>query len=221
MGNGYGSEWHLLRYLGRHRQKLDEAILKEIPGFTTVDWMDFNQSGKTDKEHKAIDFLVQSDMIKATGAWKLFWPRTGNPPNWDAIGRISGNERQEYLLVEAKAHLGETVANCSADDKSRIMIKKALADVQKSLRITPNGSWESRYYQMANRIAILWFLDSCGIAARLVTIYFYGDSNPESGKVYPQSKEDWEQTINDEYAYLGIDQAHPLADRIHRVFIPV
>lgn len=39
-GNGYGSECHLLRYLGRHRKRLDAAVC-EVTGATGVHWLDF------------------------------------------------------------------------------------------------------------------------------------------------------------------------------------
>lgn len=48
MGNGYGSEFHLLRYLGYHRQELNRAIEKETGGLVT-EWLDFafGRKGKT------------------------------------------------------------------------------------------------------------------------------------------------------------------------------
>ena len=40
MGLGYGSETHLLRFMGRHRDKLDELILEET-GSQSIHWLDF------------------------------------------------------------------------------------------------------------------------------------------------------------------------------------
>jgi hypothetical protein len=39
MGIGYGSECHLLRYLGRHRALLDRRIL-EVTRADTIAWLD-------------------------------------------------------------------------------------------------------------------------------------------------------------------------------------
>ena len=39
IGFGYGSEWHLLRYLGYHRADLNRAIASAIPGGTVVEWL--------------------------------------------------------------------------------------------------------------------------------------------------------------------------------------
>ena len=36
----YGSEWHLLRYLGRHRHRLHHQI-REATGGDVVDWLDY------------------------------------------------------------------------------------------------------------------------------------------------------------------------------------
>lgn len=40
MGDGYGSECHLLRYLGRHRAFLDQRVL-EVTGATAIEWLDY------------------------------------------------------------------------------------------------------------------------------------------------------------------------------------
>jgi len=39
-GNGYGSECHLLRYLGRHRDRLNAEVCRETGG-SDVRWLDF------------------------------------------------------------------------------------------------------------------------------------------------------------------------------------
>ncbi len=43
---GYGSEWHLLRFLGRHRNYLNQQILKVMgsEGCCRIEWLDFNFS---------------------------------------------------------------------------------------------------------------------------------------------------------------------------------
>lgn len=41
MGAGYGSECHLLRYLGRHRNRFDYLIREKI-GAEAVRWLDFH-----------------------------------------------------------------------------------------------------------------------------------------------------------------------------------
>ena len=55
---GYGSEWHLLRYLGWHRQRLDELVLNELGG-DEITWVDQNLvgSGLLSTEIKGLNFL--------------------------------------------------------------------------------------------------------------------------------------------------------------------
>ena len=53
----YGSECHLLRYLGRHRRILDQRVL-EATGGQAIEWIDyhFDSSRKWwDGERKALD----------------------------------------------------------------------------------------------------------------------------------------------------------------------
>src|SRR5208337_4362825 len=113
MGNGYGSEFHLLRYLGYHRHELNGVVEKETGGRVS-DWLDFafGGEGKPDREWKGVDFVGSASSVKS--AWEKFWPQTGNVPNWDAVGRLDSNSGVEYLLVEAKAHVEELQSSCSA-----------------------------------------------------------------------------------------------------------
>lgn len=65
IGYGYGSEWHLLRYLGRHQNDLNREIEKESKlqalDARVMDWLDFLFSN-----HWTLD-----------GEWRKvdFWPR--------------------------------------------------------------------------------------------------------------------------------------------------
>ncbi len=101
----YGSELHLLRYLGRHRHQLHKHIETVIPG-RMIDWIDFNfDPSNFDAVWLGVDFLP--DYLPAKDRWKNFWPQTGTVQNWDAIGWIEVNSHPELLLVEAKAHAKE------------------------------------------------------------------------------------------------------------------
>ena len=44
IGYGYGSEWQLMRFLGHHRNRLDEEIKKQIGEKGDLHWLDFNFS---------------------------------------------------------------------------------------------------------------------------------------------------------------------------------
>ena len=77
IGYGYGSEWHLLRYLGYHRGYLSQKVL-EITNGNVIDWLDFkfskeNKPLKDDKEFLGIEFVNNEE---AQNKWKEYWPQT-------------------------------------------------------------------------------------------------------------------------------------------------
>lgn len=62
IGNGYGSECHLLRYLGRHRKSLNDAVLKALGCNGSIEWLDFlfdERKVWKDAEWKGLDFLIE------------------------------------------------------------------------------------------------------------------------------------------------------------------
>src|SRR3546814_13709602 len=104
MGIGYGSECHLLRYLGRHRAALDAAIRAET-GCDDVRWLDYPfDAGRTwkDGEWKGLGFLPVDS--PAHEAWRRPWPQGGNAPQRDAVGQVATAAGAEWLLGGAKAH---------------------------------------------------------------------------------------------------------------------
>lgn len=83
------------------------------------------------------------------------------------------------------------------------------------------ATWTGPYYQYANRIAALYFLNEVAlIPARLLFIYFIGDSFPD-GRYCPKTEGDWKPLIDRCHRVLGIPAAHPLSTRIVDVFLPI
>lgn len=104
IGYGYGSEYHLLRFMGRHRRLLDQRVLASTGG-DSVEWLDFCfhlAKPWLDAEIKGLDFMPQGHA--ALEAWKDWWPKGSGIHNWDAVGRTQRGGSVEWLLVEAKAH---------------------------------------------------------------------------------------------------------------------
>jgi hypothetical protein len=225
IGYGYGSEWHLLRYLGYHRDCLDDTILQATGG-NQIKWLDFrfssvNKALQHDREWQGIEYINDPDVLKK---WKKFWPQTGNPPNWDAVGKLVGSQGEEWLLVEAKAHLEELHSSCAATlPKSIRMIQNAMRATQKAFDSKAQiAQWHSPYYQFCNRLAVLHFLlHECGkpIPAHLVFIYFYGDKI--GNMKCPKNAEDWDAALEKMYAVVGLDIKSELLQRVHHVFLPV
>jgi hypothetical protein len=228
MGIGYGSEFHLLRYLGYHRHELNRAVEKETGGRVS-DWLDFAFGGEgwPDREWKGVDCVDSASDVKS--AWVKFWPQTGNVPNWDGVGLLESNSRVEYLLIEAKAHVEELQSSCSASKNGGLdMIRKALDATIKANGFTADvEDWLSPYYQYANRLAHLHFLLQHNISARLVFIYFCGDnwggktlSNGKPPKC-PKEAQQWDAYLKDMHDRLRMSGQSKLEERVHSLFLRV
>ena len=222
MGQGYGSEWHLLHYLERNRAALSTAVGEAI-GCDAVEWLAApSNSGKTRKnpEWTGLDFLPTDSPARA--AWSEFWPQRGNPPNWDAVGQVTTQGGTEWLLVEAKAHLGEIQSSCGAKAAGgRATIERALAETKAALGVPAERDWLSGYYQYCNRVAVLHFLTRQSVPARLLFLYFTGDRFPDGTADCPADAKGWKSALEAQAAHVGLPEGHPLSDRIHTLFLPV
>ena len=226
IGYGYGSEWHLLRFLGYHRDYLSKEVLN-ITGGKDISWLDFKFSKNAanlnnDRELVGLEFIQNPKVLKK---WGEFWPQTGSSQNWDAVGKIEYGDHSEWLLVEAKAHFDEVRTSCSAKSpKSIDIIKSAMQKTLKSFCTdeTPIDNWLSPYYQYANRLASLHFLmKECdpAVPAHLLFIYFYGDQRPD--KACPQSEEELYQVIRKMDGWLRVDQSKHIHKKVHHLFLPI
>jgi hypothetical protein len=226
IGYGYGSEWHLLRHLGYHRAYLSKKVAEAVAG-QDVEWLDFGFSQENvplrdDREFVGLEFIQDT---QAQERWKSFWPQTGNAQNWDAVGKIHFGETAEWLLVEAKGHIGEIESKCGATSQaSRQVISLALEKTSKAFGNTqqPIENWLSPYYQYANRLAVLYFLMrecSPAVNARLLFIYFYGENR--EGCDCPQNEQEWLPAIQKMTDWLGIEKHCELAQRVHHLFLPI
>ena len=224
-GNGYGSECHLLRYLGRHRVVLDEAVCAAT-GATAVRWLDFPFSrswtgGKNwpDSEWLGLDFLPADSAV--VGDWRARWPHGSGIMNWDAVGEVEVNGAWDWLLVEAKGHLREITSSCTAKSPDSInRIGRTLDETKATLGAPPDADWLNGYYQYANRLAVLHHLDRHGIGAQLLFLYFCGDIRRDSF-VCPADEAEWHPALVAQYAHLGLAPDYPFVGRVHNLFLPV
>jgi len=238
-GHGYGSAWHLLRCLGWHRDSFSRNVARQI-GADSVIWRDFPfassgwrySSGAPirDAEWTRLNFIHDAGVQRAYDA---FWPTRGSQQAWDAIGVARHQGSDEVLLVEAKAHIGEIAdAACGAAEQGgRPQIRQAFVSTLKALGYGDDAAkevantWLTRYYQTANRIATLHFLNGAGVKTRLVFLYFCGDRHP-SGVTGPVDESGWAAALGRVKNTLGLDAPalpghNELAQRIHNVFIDV
>jgi len=226
IGYGYGSEWHLLRHLGYHRAYLSQKVT-DVVGGQAVEWLDFAFSPKNaplqdDRELVGLEFIQD---VRVQEKWKSFWPQTGNAQNWDAVGKIHYGDMDEWLLVEAKGHIGELESKCGATNRvSKQVIYSALEKTSRAFgnRHQQIENWLAPYYQYANRLAALYFLmRKCSppVNARLLFIYFCGENRKNSN--CPQNEQEWLPEIEKMTGWLGIDRQSELTQRIHYLFLPV
>jgi len=95
MGYGYGSECHLLRFMGRHRHLLDQRILAVVGG-DSINWLDFGSNARKpwlDAEIKGLSFLPKADTVHI--AWKRHWPQGRGIHMWDAVGQVCIGDVEE------------------------------------------------------------------------------------------------------------------------------
>jgi len=234
IGSGYGSEWHLLRYLGYHRTELDRAVGSAIPGGTVVEWLDSRFESdpaaidrdpprSLDREIEGFEFLPAADRQRFLSAW----PRTGSLPCWDAVARIDVEGEACWLIVEAKSHLGELRSTCKARGKEvgggRDRILATFQGVQAELGITVGAeAWMAPYYQFCNRVAFLQLLDRAKIPTRLLFLYFVGDRFPSArAAACPGTADGWLAALDAMDRHTGWSAANLLISRVHRLFLPV
>jgi hypothetical protein len=242
IGYTYGSEWHLLRYLGYHRHELNRRIEETIPGCKLIDWQDFHfreqavpvllppvilEPRVLDAERTGIDFLPPELRQHVSPEWRPFFPEgnTGgqDPQNWDAVAEAEVDGEPYWLIVEAKGHLGELRSRCQAGRDSLALIQKAFEQVKAGWNDQPIVTWLDRYYQFCNRVAFLHFLTRNSIRAKLLFIYFLDDRHPPKRKAKcPTTELAWASNIQQMEEHVGwLNKCNPLAENVHKLFLPV
>ncbi len=218
IGYGYGSEWHLLWHLARHRTSLDDKV-RGVTGADHVEWLDFplrGDDGSIDAEWTGLDFLTDAD---TRAAWRSFWPQGLGIQNWDAVARIAIEGRPEWLLVEAKAHCGEIESTCGAKPEGGLArIRAALDATKTALGVEPDRDWLRGYSQFCNRLAVLQFLEAHHAPAHLLMIYFTGDVN--GSRSCPKDASGWQAAIAAQDAHVGLPKGHALEARVYKAFLP-
>ena len=150
---------------------------------------------------------------------RSFWPRSG--PRWDGLGVTN---KDQYLLVEAKAHVRELCSSMGAtSDASINRIVDSLSKTKEFMRADARADWTRPFYQHANRLAHLYLLRELnGVDAYLVNVYLLKDEDmKKSDTIVPQTIREWKSAILTEEIVLGIRPRHGLSSRIVNVFIDV
>jgi hypothetical protein len=218
----YGSEYHLLRYLGRHREQFNRKILELIGRGIGIEWLDFpfaiDGSGG-DAEWKGLDFLPKDKALQ--NEWAAFWPQGKGIQNWDAVGEMTGCPDKEWLLVEAKAHIEEIYSDCKAIERGgRSKIQGSFDNVKTAMGVPAERDWLNGYYQYCNRLAVLYFLAQHNVKAHLLFVYFTGDQFPNKF-ICPETAAQWKEALQNQDEHVGVPPNNALYGRIHKLFLAV
>lgn len=223
MGLGYGSEYQLLRFLGHHRNELNKIIKVNTKFKGELIWLDYPKNFKKmslDGEYTGVNFL-DDEIIKESFSpekikslkhgWREFWSIKGSQPNIDGLILHKLENEVELIIVEAKANLKEIESKTESETNNKI--QEAFKDTQRNLNIC-NNNWFGKYYQLANRLALVNFLNR-DIKSSLLYIYFLNgyEKRKLTGRniEFIESKSverisDWEKAIKEQYEELGINE---------------
>jgi hypothetical protein len=145
--------------------------------------------------------------------------------NGDAVADIPGPDgARGVLLVEGKSHEAELSSpKTEARGESLETIRRALDETKGHLGVPEEVEWTGRYYQLANRLAFLYYLRvRRSLPAWLLSIYFLGDRFESGGReiVGPTDPEGWREPMKVAEEYLSLPSDHPLSEYASRLYLP-
>jgi hypothetical protein len=209
----------LLRYWAERRIELEAAITRAVGQSTqSIDWIYPSLINTAAEEPAGLDFVAAPDVQQQ---WKDFWPQRGSRPRWDSIARLYTASDSEWLLIEAKANQAEfcTPPCRAAGEVSREQIRRALSETKGHLGVHHQFEWMGSFYQHANRLAVLHFLSTIGIRARLIEVLFVGDEFPDH-RPCPSTEAEWRELLRARQLTLGLPDRHAFSAQVHEVFLP-
>ena len=205
-----GSQKHLLDLLDRKTERLTDLCEIVSPSPVAIKEGDvFRPSGREDpKESYLPQFCKEFCEGKFDFSPIVDWwvPSQWRPPTWDLISTCTVNGKYGILLVEAKAHkdefdcrgkILEPTASIESQQNHQ-QIVECLNEANVALNDICDGEFNlsvDTHYQLANRVAHLWKLATCGIPVVLLYLGFVGDT--EIRKTYFQSDKDWQKAMGD------------------------
>ena len=206
---------HWLRVAVNEASTFTNGKIREAFGWRHPEAIEWKSPIKDDQYAEYFDdaFVEQLGIDPLAIPLKWFWPRGG--PRWDGLAKTSSGK---CLLVEAKAYIEEIADSGSrARGASREKIRQSLEQSKQVYGAPAEASWETPFYQYANRLAHLHFLISRNrVDAYLVFLYFANAPDVPS----PCTSEQWEGAKRLTEKCLGLGR-HAYSDRISTVVIDV
>ncbi len=190
--------------------EFERSILAQLTGAQCIDWRSPLKSDGY-AEYRDADFLDQVGLSHLAGDLHAYWPARG--PQWDALGRT---DRNDVLLVEAKAHIGEMCSPATAaGPRSRQLIEQRLDEVAGRLGAREgHAPWAGHFYQLGNRLAHLAFLRDRNVPAYLVLVNFLNDTDMKG----PTTAEVWQAAYEVAFHVMGLGRRHDLSRYVLEVF---
>jgi hypothetical protein len=202
-------------------------LFDECPSLTAfasgdLEWV--APTGPDDPRELRDEFWAEIGLAGPNPEDASWWPSRG--PVWDAVARVPGpGGKVGGVVVEAKGRINEVSAGgCKATGDSLKQIRNAFLDVQADLGIPPTTGWLRANYQMANRLAFLWFARRNGKERPLwlVWTYFLGERYPTATgvSVGPTSETEWAPAIQAAKDELRLPTHHDLSEFEATLFLP-
>lgn len=215
-----GSQFCIRTWVNREPREFADMILTSSPFIIAsskpeghIEWL--SPLVEDDYKEYRDDFLTPLGLDKYNSDLRSFWPRRG--PQWDCLGWIRQNQNDAVLLIEAKAHTSEMSTPSGAKDIESVkLIRESLTRVQRFMGIKPHDWMFSDFYQFANRLAFLYFLNQVvNVPAYLAMVNFVNDVSYK-----PTSLAEWRQHYIEVFRRMGINQKCRMLDRLIMLFLP-
>ncbi len=226
-GYTHGSRYQLGRWIAERPGELQSRLFDTCDSLATfatggLQWI--APTGPDDPRELRDEFWSEVGLPGSGPQDVGWWPSRG--PVWDAVARVPGPDGQVGgVVVEAKGRLNEISAGgCQATGQSLEQIRQAFLPVQAELGVAPTPVWLRSYYQMANRLAFLWFArrHSDERPLWLVWLYFLGERYPTATgiTVGPRTASAWMPAVQAAKDELQLPAQHDLSAFEATLFLP-
>ena len=221
-----GSQGLLQKFVNDCPDQLNEYILSSSPSLLAFLGEELSIQWKSPLcEEKYCEYqddflnVYYSDKKKTSVAMQeiqKYWPRKG--PVWDGLAVVEGRKDNQkgLLLVEAKAHVSETASRIKASSPASIetITETILLTKRVFKSTTPITAWLNEYYQLANRLAFLYLLNTVlHIPTWLLLVNFVDDQSYKS-----TSLNTWLQHYQKTFEDLGMHPDTPLMGKVINIF---
>ena len=177
-----GSQLQIQTYVNRRPAELRAGIVSALPELAdptlVLRWVSPLEA-ESFREYQDQSFLSALGLEQLADQLRAFWPSGG--PVWDALARVEDTHDgglKGVVLAEAKNYPEEMYSGgCRASsEESRRLIAGSLERTREWLGASDTPAWMGKLYQLANRLAHLYFLNEvAGVPAWFAGILFYDD----------------------------------------------